>query len=62
MRAVSRCVLIAILITGLLNIPAYAADEKPLGLVTQAENAHIGSRLGRPSFPVTPLLPKLAAR
>jgi hypothetical protein len=54
MRAVSRCVLIAILITGLLNIPAYAADEKPLGLVTQAENAHIGSAkvsIGTTIFP-----------
>jgi hypothetical protein len=54
MRAVSRCVLIAILITGLLNIPAYAADGKPLGLVTQAENAHIGSAkvsIGTTIFP-----------
>jgi hypothetical protein len=54
MRAVSRCVLIAILIAGLLNIPAYAADEKPLGLVTQAENAHIGNAkvsIGTTIFP-----------
>jgi hypothetical protein len=54
MRAVSRCVLIAILITGLLNIPAYAADKKPLGLVTQAENAHIGNAkvaIGTTIFP-----------
>ena len=54
MRAVCRCVLIAVLIAGLLNIPAYAADEKPLGLVTQAENAHIGSAkvsIGTTIFP-----------
>ena len=54
MRALSRCVLIAVLIAGLLNIPAYAADEKPLGLVTQAENAHIGSAkvsIGTTIFP-----------
>jgi hypothetical protein len=43
MRALSRSCLVAILIAGLLNIPAYAADEKPLGLVTQAENAQIGN-------------------
>ena len=54
MRGVSRCVLVAILIAGLLNIPAYAADEKPLGMVTQAENAHIGSAkvaIGTTIFP-----------
>jgi hypothetical protein len=54
MRAVCRCVLIAVLIAGLLNIPAYAADEKPMGLVTQAENAHIGSAkvsIGTTIFP-----------
>jgi hypothetical protein len=54
MHALSRCVLIAILIAGLLNIPAYAADEKPLGLVTQAENAHIGNAkvaIGTTIFP-----------
>ena len=54
MRALPRCVLIAILIAGLLNIPAYAADEKPLGLVTQAENAHIGNAkvaIGTTIFP-----------
>jgi hypothetical protein len=54
MRAVSRSVLIAFLIAGLLNIPVYAANEKPLGLVTQAENAHIGSAnvaIGTTIFP-----------
>ena len=54
MRALSRCVLVAALIAGLLNIPAYAADEKPLGLVTQAENAHIGNAkvsIGTTIFP-----------
>ena len=54
MRALSRCCLIAILIAGLLGIPAFAADEKPLGLVTQAENAHIGNTnvaIGTTIFP-----------
>ncbi|MGB8540086.1 MAG: hypothetical protein WCD49_00480 [Candidatus Acidiferrales bacterium] len=54
MRALSRCALIAILIAGLLNIPVYGADEKPLGLVMQAENAHIGNAnvaIGTTIFP-----------
>jgi hypothetical protein len=54
MRALSRYVLIAALIVGLLNIPAYGADEKPLGLVMQAENAHIGNAsvaIGTTIFP-----------
>ena len=54
MRALSRCVLIAVLIVGLLNIPAFGADEKPLGLVMQAENAHIGNAnvgIGTTIFP-----------
>ena len=54
MRALSRCALIAVLIVGLLNIPAYGADEKPLGLVMQAENAHIGNAnvaIGTTIFP-----------
>jgi hypothetical protein len=54
MRALSRCVLIAMLIAGLLNIPVYAANEKPLGLVTQAENARIGNAnvaIGTTIFP-----------
>jgi hypothetical protein len=43
MREISRCFLIAILIAGLLNVPAFAANEKPLGLVTQAQDAQIGA-------------------
>lgn len=43
MREISRCFLIAILIAGLLNVPAFAANEKPLGLVTQAQDAQIGT-------------------
>jgi hypothetical protein len=43
MRELSRCCLIAILIAGLLNVPAFAANEKPLGLVTQAQDAQIGN-------------------
>lgn len=54
MRVLSRSCLVAILIAGLLNIPAYAANEKPLGLVTQAQNAQIGStkvEIGTTIFP-----------
>lgn len=43
MRELSRCCLIAMIITGLLNVPAFAANEKPLGLVTQAQDAQIGN-------------------
>jgi len=43
MRELSRCFLIAMIIAGLLNIPAFAANEKPLGLVTQAQDAQIGN-------------------
>jgi hypothetical protein len=43
MRALSRSCLIAILTAGLLNVPTFGANEVPLGLVTQAENAQIGN-------------------
>jgi hypothetical protein len=43
MSVLSRSCLIAILIAGLLNIPAFAANEAPLGLVTQAQSAQIGN-------------------
>lgn len=44
MSVLSRSCLIAILIAGLLNIPAFAAaNDVPLGLVTQAQNALIGT-------------------
>lgn len=35
--------LVAILSVGLFNVPSFAANEKPLGLVTQATEAHLGS-------------------
>ena len=35
--------LVAILSVGLINVPSFAANEKPLGLVTQATEAHLGS-------------------
>ncbi|HXO05631.1 MAG TPA: hypothetical protein VN884_08370 [Candidatus Sulfotelmatobacter sp.] len=43
MSVLSRACLIAILVASLLNIPAFAANEAPLGLVTQAQNAQIGN-------------------
>jgi hypothetical protein len=43
MRVCSRAVLIAILVAGLLNLPAYAASDNPLGMIIQAEGlAHLG--------------------
>src|ERR1700677_2494604 len=54
MRVLSRSCLIAILIAGLLNVPAFAANEAPLGLVTQAQSAQIGNNkveIGTTIFP-----------
>lgn len=42
MRYAAKSCLIAVLILALINIPAFAADEKPLGLITQAQDAHLG--------------------
>ena len=45
MRSISRSLLIAILVASLLNLPTFAASEKPLGLVTQAQAAQIGAAI-----------------
>jgi len=42
-RYVLKSFLVAILSVGLLGVPSFAANEKPLGLVTQATEAHLGS-------------------
>ena len=43
MRVCFRACLIAILAAGLLNLPAYAANDSPLGMIIQAEGlAHLG--------------------
>ena len=43
MRVCFRACLIAILVAGMLNLPAYAANDSPLGMIIQAEGlAHIG--------------------
>lgn len=42
-RYMLRSFLVAILSVGLINVPSFAANEKPLGLVTQATEAHLGS-------------------
>jgi hypothetical protein len=43
MRVCSRAFLIAILVAGLLDLPAYAANDSPLGMIIQAEGlAHLG--------------------
>ena len=43
MRYIFKSFLVAILSVGLIGIPSFAANEKPLGLVTQAQEAHLGS-------------------
>jgi hypothetical protein len=42
-RSISKSSLIGVLAASLLNLPAFAANEKPLGLVTQAQEAQIGT-------------------
>jgi hypothetical protein len=42
-RYILKSFLVAILSVALLNVPSFAANEKPLGLVTQAAEAHLGS-------------------
>ncbi len=42
MRYLAKSCLIAVLISTLIHISAFAADEKPLGLVTQAQDARLG--------------------
>lgn len=41
MRSAARSWLVLALVCGLLDIPAMAASEKPLGFVIQAESAHL---------------------
>ncbi|MFZ3217558.1 MAG: hypothetical protein WA192_15975 [Candidatus Acidiferrales bacterium] len=43
MRAILNSFLISILAVGLINVPSFAANEKPLGLITQAQEAHLGT-------------------
>jgi hypothetical protein len=42
-RSISKSLLTAILVASLLSLPAFAANDKPLGLVTQAQEAQIGT-------------------
>jgi hypothetical protein len=41
MRSAARSCLVLVLVYGLLDIPAMAVSEKPLGFVIQAESAHL---------------------
>ena len=41
MRSTARLCLVVLLVTSLLDLPAFAANEKPLGLVIQAQQAHL---------------------
>jgi hypothetical protein len=54
MRTFCRSCLIAILIAGLLDVPAFASNEKPLGFVIQAQAAQISDSkvaIGTTIFP-----------
>jgi hypothetical protein len=42
-RYMVKSFLVAILSASLLNVSGFAANEKPLGLVTQAQDAHLGA-------------------
>jgi len=43
MRSCFRACLVAVLVAGLFNVPAFAANDSPLGLIIQAEGlAHLG--------------------
>ena len=41
MRSTARLCLVVLLVTSLLDIPAFAANEKPLGMVIQAQEAQL---------------------
>lgn len=43
MRTAARSCVVAFLVVGLMNLPLLAANEKPLGMVVQAEQAQLGS-------------------
>jgi hypothetical protein len=40
-RSVARLCLVVLLVSGLLDLPAFAAAEKPLGMVVQAQEAQL---------------------
>jgi hypothetical protein len=42
-RQIARSCLVAFLAVGTLHLPVFAANEKPLGMVIQAEEAQLGS-------------------
>lgn len=43
MRSLGKSCLVAILACSLISVPGFAANEKPLGYVTQAQEAHLGN-------------------
>ena len=42
-RTIARSCLVGILAASLMSVPAFAANEKPLGMVTQAMDAQLGT-------------------
>jgi hypothetical protein len=43
MRQIARSTLVALLVAGLCNLPSMGSSEKPLGVIAQAERAHLDS-------------------
>lgn len=43
MRTIARSCLVVLLVGGLLNLPLFAANEKPLGMIIHAEQAQLGT-------------------
>jgi hypothetical protein len=42
-RTIARSCLVAFLVGGMMNLPLLAANEKPLGMIVQAEQAQLGA-------------------
>ena len=43
MRKIARSTIVAFLIVGFCNLPSMSSTEKPLGVIAQAERAHLDS-------------------
>ena len=43
LRAAGRCVLVALISSGMLSLPIQAAEEQPFGVVALADQAHLGT-------------------
>lgn len=53
-RAAGRCVLVALISSGMLILPIQAAEEQPFGIVALADQAHVGTASASPGANVYP--------